>query len=602
MTAASRPEDGGSGTAGAQLAEPAAPSAARPAAPRDLLRSPAMQGVLAFLIYLAAMLETPFRPILVRASQSLLDQQSMDPNFYVWGLRWWPYAIGHGLNPLYSHQIAAPAGHSLAWVTTAPPLALVAAPLTLVAGPIVALNLLTAIALPVSAWAAFVLCRRLTGKFWPALAGGAVFGFSAYEVNHAAAGQLNLIYTLLLPILGYLIVVWRDGAIRTRTFVILAAVTMALQFYLMMEIFADLTAILAVALLVGFAVAGRDGRPAVVRLGKFLGLAYVIATAAALPFVAYALTVKAPRPGRVTGMDLASLIIPRPQRAHGIAWLAHAAAGPAQVSNACYVGVPLLLLAVLLAVARWSSTMVRFLTCMLTIILVASIGPVVYLEGRRTWTVPWARLFGLPLARNAYPLRLMLFAYLVLAVAIALYLAAPARRAPWVWARWSLAVLAVAFIGLDTLPVKINPHTTVPTFIASGAYRRQLSPGEIVVVVSGVGNAGMLWQARTDFYMRIAGGYINAGLAHRTDLPRSVQDLSNATPSSVAKFEQFVRTGHVGAILLDAYHEPKWVGIFWRVGLKGHRIGNVIVYQTNGCQSCHAVDWAQLGKQAPAAT
>ncbi|HEY2078262.1 MAG TPA: hypothetical protein VGH53_18175, partial [Streptosporangiaceae bacterium] len=391
MTAASRPEDGGSGKAGAQLAEPAEPSAARPAAPRDLLRSPAVQGVLAFLIYLAAMLETPFRPILVRASQSLLDQQSMDPNFYVWGLRWWPYAIGHGLNPLYSHQIAAPAGHSLAWVTTAPPVALVAAPLTLIAGPVVALNLLTAIALPVSAWAAFVLCRRLTGRFWPALAGGAVFGFSAYEVNHAAAAQLNLIYSLLLPILGYLIVVWRDGAIRTRTFVILAAATIALQFYLMMEIFADLTAILAVSLLAGFAVAGRDGRAEVVRLGKFLGLAYLIAAAAALPAVVYALGVQAPRPiENATGMDLASIVIPRPQGTFGIAWLAHAAARPALVSNACYVGVPLLLLVVVLAVTRWSSTMVRFLTCMLAFIMVASIGPVVYLEGGRTWLLPWS--------------------------------------------------------------------------------------------------------------------------------------------------------------------------------------------------------------------
>ena len=55
----------------------------------------------------------------------------MDPNFYVWCLRWWPYAVVHGLNPLYTHQIAAPAGHSLAWVTTVPPLALLAAPLTL---------------------------------------------------------------------------------------------------------------------------------------------------------------------------------------------------------------------------------------------------------------------------------------------------------------------------------------------------------------------------------------------------------------------------------------------------------------------------------------
>src|SRR6202007_2128878 len=239
MTAIGDPEDGRPGKAGAQLAEPPSQPAASSAAPRDLLRSPVLQGVLAFLIYLAAFLETPFRPILLHASQAVMDQKSMDPNFYVWGLRWWPFAIGHGLNPFYTDQIGAPAGHSLVWVTTAPPVVLLAVPLTLIAGPVAALNLLTAISLPVSAWAAFVLCRRLTGKFWPALAGGAVFGFSAYEVNHAAAGQLNLIYSLLLPILGYLIVLWRDRATTTRTFVILAGLVMALQFYPLMEVFAD---------------------------------------------------------------------------------------------------------------------------------------------------------------------------------------------------------------------------------------------------------------------------------------------------------------------------------------------------------------------------
>jgi len=602
MTAIGDPGDGRPGKAGAQLAEPPGQSTPSPAAPRDLLRSPVLQGVLAFGIYLAAFLETPFRPILLHASQAVMDQKSMDPNFYVWGLRWWPYAIGHGLNPFYTHQIAAPAGHSLVWVTTAPPVALLAVPLTLIAGPVAALNVLTALSLPVSAWAAFVLCRRLTGKFWPALAGGAVFGFSAYEVNHAAAGQLNLIYSLMLPILGYLIVLWRDRAIGTRTFVILAGLAMALQFYLMMEIFADLTAILAVSLLVGIALAGRDGRPEILRLARAIGLAYVIAAVLAVPDVAYALTVKAPRPAPLTEMDLASLIVPRPERTFGISWLGQAAAGPAHVSNACYVGVPLLLLVVLLAVTRWSSTMVRFLTCMLAVIVVAAIGPVVYLEGSRTWMVPWARLFHLPLVRNAYPLRLMLFAYLVLAVATAVYLASPARRVPWAWARWSLAVLVVASVGLDTLPIKDTTYTSVPKFISKGDYRRQLSPGEIVVVVSEVGNAGMLWQAQSDFYMRIAGGYINAGLAQRTDLPQSVQDLSSATPDRVAKFEQFVRTGHVGAILLDAGHEPKWVGIFWRIGLRGHRIGNVIVYKTDGCRSCRAVGWAQLGRPAPAAT
>jgi hypothetical protein len=584
MTAVSHPEDGLPGKAGAQLVEPGQRRAASSAAPRDVLRSPVLQGVTALALYLLVWLLTSARGLIEHLSWAQLDQKSMDPNFYVWSLRWWPYAIGHALNPFFTNQIEAPAGHSLAWVTTAPPVVLLAVPLTLIAGPIVALNVLTAIALPVSAWAAFVLCRRLTGQFWPALVGGAVFGFSAYEVNHGAAGQLNLTYSLLLPILAYLIIVWRDGAISTRTFVILAGLTMAAQFYLFLETFADLTAILVVSLLVGFALAGPAGRPAVARLAKFIGLAYAIAVAAALPYLTYVLSVKTPKLTAGSGLDLASLIVPRPQRTFGIAWLADMAHGPVRASEAGYVGVPLLLLVVLLAVTCWSSKMVRFLTCMLAFIVVAAFGPALYVEGRDVAGLPWGALWGLPILRNAYPSRLMVFAYLALAVATALYLAGPARRIPW--ARWSLAVLVIVFIALDTPSLSLAPRSTVPAFMSSGQYRRQLSPGEIVAVVSEVGNAGMLWQAQSGFYMRVAGGYINQAITRGSDLPDPVQDLSSATPAIVAQFEQFVRTDHVGAILLDARHDPKWVGVFRRMGLRGHRIGNVVVYPTNGCKAC----------------
>jgi hypothetical protein len=540
----------------------------------------------ALALYLLAWLLTSAFGLIHNLTRAQLDQKSMDPNFYTWGLRWWPYAIGHGLNPLYTHELGGLAGHSLAWVTTVPPLALLATPLTLLAGPLVSFNLLTAIALPVSAWAAFVLCRRLTGKFWPALVGGAVFGFSAFEMNHSAAGQLNLTYSLLLPILAYLVLLWRDGSIGTRTFVILAGLAMALQFYLMVETFAGLTGVLAVSLLVGFALAGRDGRPEIARLARVVGLAYVLAAVLAAPYLAYMLADKTPTLTDATGMDVASLVVPRTGRTLGIGWLARAAAEPSRVSEACYVGVALLLLVVLLAVTSWSSKIVRFLTCMLAFLLVASLGPALYVEGTDVVSLPWAGLWRLPIVRNAYPSRLMLFAYLVLAVATALWLAGPARRVPW--ARWTLAVLVVAFIALDTPTISVAPRTTVPAFISSGQYHSQLSPGETVVVVSDVGNAGMLWQAQSDFYMRIAGGYINQAITRGSDLPASVQDLAHSTPARIAQFERFVKARHVGAILLDARHEPLWVGIFRRIGLAGHRIGDVVVYPTNGCHSCRS--------------
>jgi len=316
MTAISLPEDGLPGQAGAQLVEHKELETSSPAAGRDRFRSPALQGGLAFVVYLTVWLTTAFRPIIAHPTQALLDQDSQDPNLFVWFMRWWPYAIGHGLNPLYTHEIGGPGPvhHTLAWVTSVPPLSLLAAPLTVAAGPLVSFTLLTAIALPVSAWAAFVLCRRLTGEFWPSLVGGAVFGFSAFEMNHGAAGQLNLAYSLLLPILAYLVLVWRDGSIRTRTFVLLAGLTMALQFYLTVEIFADMTAMLAVSLLVGFALAGPAGRPEIARLARVVGLAYVIAAVLAGPYVAFMLHAKAPKLKHAAGMDLASLVIPRPGR------------------------------------------------------------------------------------------------------------------------------------------------------------------------------------------------------------------------------------------------------------------------------------------------
>jgi hypothetical protein len=597
MAPLSRHDEGQAAAPGAAVADTVQSAPVPPARPRDWYRRPSVQGLAALAFYVGIWLTTSGRYLVMHPlGDAHLDQVSQDPNFYTWCLRWWPYAIGHGLNPFFTHLVRAPVGHSLAWVTAIPPIALLATPLTLTAGPIVTFNLLVILAPPLAGWAAFVLCRRITRKFWPSLAGGAVFGFSAYEMNHIAAGQLNLTYSLLLPILAYLVVVWRDGAIRARTFVILAGLTMAVQFYLFLETFADLTALLAVSVVVGVAVAGRARRPEVLRLARYLGYAYAIALLLALPYLAYALTIKAPVLQADTNLDLMSLVVPRPSSAARIPWLYRLAWEPIRSSNAGYVGIPLLVLAIWLAVTSWSSRLVRFLAGMLAFVILASFGSALDFGGGQVFAFPWARLWQLPVVRNAYPSRLMLFAYLALAVMTALWLARPQAGR---WLRGSLAVLVVAALVQDAGAIDIYPHSTLPTFMSSGEYRKHLSPGETVVVVSDVGNAGMLWQAESGFYVRLAGGYINQAITKGSDLPRPVQRLAKATPESVARFESYVRDAKIGAILIDRKHEPKWIGIFWRVGLKGYYSGDVIVYPVDGCRSCRALGSAQIGHGHP---
>jgi hypothetical protein len=557
---------------------------------RPTLKSPTLQGGIAFLVYLAIWVSTVARALAFHPSLAQLDQGNMDPNFFVWCLRWLPYALLHGLNPLYSSQIAAPVGSSLAWATTVPPLGLVAAPLTLTAGPVVSFSVLTALAPPLSAWAAFVLCRRLTSKFWPALVGGAVFGFSAYETRASAAGQLDLAYSLLLPILAYLVVAWWQRSISPRTYVILSAATLTAQFYLFTETFADLTAILTISLVIGFAVAGRAYRPMVLRLARFTAVAYATALLLAAPYLVNVLAAKAPTPVMFTAMDLASFVMPRAGSIHCIRWLTHSAANVIPVSTAGYIGVPLLVLAMLLAIVNWQSRLVRFLTCMLIFIMAASLGPAVYMDGRRIAALPWGGLYDLPVVRNAWMSRLMVFAFLALAVATAQWLAGSGRLQRLT--RWPLAVLVIGAVALNAFPAVASGKSAVPAFISSGRYRSELSPGEIVVVVSNVSNAGMLWQAQSGFYMRLAGGYVNMGYQRPADLrladvPVPVQDLLRDTPASVESFEAYVKNNNVGAILLDARQEPsRWARIFARVGLAGNLVGNVVVYPTGDCRRC----------------
>ena len=147
------------------------------------LRRPALQGLLALALYFVIFVVAYAFPLLRHPGLPQVWQSKVDPNFYIWSWRWWPYAISHGLNPLHSRQIGAPAGLDLSWATTTPAVAVLMAPVTVLFGPIASFNLTLLLAAPFSGWAAFVAARRLTGQFWIALMAGAVYGFSWYEVG-----------------------------------------------------------------------------------------------------------------------------------------------------------------------------------------------------------------------------------------------------------------------------------------------------------------------------------------------------------------------------------------------------------------------------------
>jgi hypothetical protein len=576
-----------------------AAAALPPAHPAGLrVPGPALQGLFALVIYLAVFIVGFGLALVGGLDQANVGQHFVDPNLFIWLWRWWPYAVSHGIDPLYSNQIGAPAGWNLAaWTTTTPSVALLMWPVTAAFGPITSFNLTLLLAPPTAAWAAFVAARRLTGRFWPALLGGTVYGFNIYEQAHNVSGQPNVSVTLLFPLLVYLVLLWWDGTLGRTGFMIWMAVALALEFYTFTEGFLDVALVMAAALVIGFAVAGRTARRTVARLAGLIAISYVGAVLLALPYLLVELLnlpAGLTRNSPSYSLSLVALILPRADRIWGLASVSefsrlHPAAG--------YVGIPLLALLLVFAVVTWSSKVTRLLVITFAVIIALSAGPDLVVAGKPAFALPWSGLWNLPIARSVESARFILFGYLVLAFVLALWLAAPVGSRLLLAARWGLAVLALAaiFANLPTLAEAVVPPppdyrpavpslqatNTLPAFITDGLYRRYLKPGETVVVLSHRGNAGMLFQADTDFYFRLAGGFINASLNSVDALPVPVALLSDPSPAREQGFFSYIRGAGVGAIIVERAWSEKWMYVFGKLGLQGTTVGGVTVYRTN---------------------
>jgi hypothetical protein len=140
--------------------------------------------------------------------------------------------------------------------------------------------------------------------------------------------------------------------------------------------------------------------------------------------------------------------------------------------------------------------------------------------------------------------------------------------------------------------------TEIPSFFTKGTYKSYIKPGERIVILSDRGNAGMLFQAYTGFYFKIAGGFLNSSFPTSTNdpettpanlesaVPSEVQDLSDLPPSSgkqrVYAFEEWVQQQHIGAIVVeDAWAQSWMLSVFNgnRIDFKPEQLGGVTLYQ-----------------------
>jgi hypothetical protein len=504
----------------------------------------------------------------------IIAADQIDSSQFMWFFAWWPHAVLHGLDPFVSHAMFAPEGVNLTWSAAMPGPSIVLAPVTLAAGPIVSWNVIGLAAPALSAWTAFLLCRHVTGRVGPSLAGGYVFGFSPYMLLNLT-GAPNLAFTALLPVLVWLVLRYVEGRIGPRGFVVATAVALAAQLSISTEVLATATLFGAVALALAAALMA-DMRPALRETAVLLVLAYVGAAILASPFLYFFLTGQHYPAGATNfNADVAAYVLPSPRMA--ITRHAPAFAG---ADTQPYLGLPLIAALVAGAWLGRRRRSVQLLVGVLVAAALCSLGTHIYVAGHRTGVPgPWWLLGRLPILRYAIPVRLSVYVALAAAVMTAIFLSG-ADRAP---ARWALAVLAVAFILPDIGNAAWNTPVRDPAFFAHNTYRRYLAPTDRVLTIPAWG-PNARWQADTGFAFTLAAGYRgNPFPASYTRYPIWNTFLTGQLPPGyAAQLRRFVRAKGVSAVIVDATAAGPWRRLFGTLGVRPVTVGGVVLYRLHG--------------------
>jgi hypothetical protein len=509
-----------------------------------------------------------------------------DPSVYMWFFVWWPYAIAHRINPFVTRLLWAPAGFNLTWTAVGPLAPLVAAPVTLEFGPVVAYNLLSILSPDLAAWTAFLLCRRITHRYAPALAGGYLFGFSAYMLAQSRA-HLALVLVFPIPIAVSLALMRFEERIGARAFTLMLAAVLAGQFICSLEILATMTlcGALAVALAIFFTTG--EARARIRALIVPIAASYVITAFAMLPYLYFFVQPGFPRVNSPAAYssDLLNFIIPTPVNAIGnlapLAALSVRFPGN-QLEAGAYVGLPLLAIAILSGIAQWREPLSRTLTVFMLVAAVATLGPRLHIAGATLFGMPWKVMQHLPLINNVLPARLAMYISLGLAIVTSRWLSSP-QVAP------AVKAVAVALIALFLCPnlsasFWVEPVGTPEFFTASRfSYRQYLLPDEIAVVLPfGLNGHSMLWQAESAMYFRMAGGYTGLTPREFESWPIiNAFETSTSLPDAPMQLLAFMAAHETSIVIVDDAHTPRWAPILSAIDPSPLRTGGVALYRAS---------------------
>ena len=513
---------------------------------------------------------------------------SQDPRAMIWFLAWWPHAIASGINPLLTHAIWAPTGYNLAWQTCIPLAGVLASPLTLTLGSVASFNILCVLSLPLNASCMFILCRYLTGNYWASLMGGYVFGFSAFMLGRMAFGHLPLLLAFPVPLIVYVAARRFAEQMTERTFVLVLTLLLVTQFLLFIEIYATMTMLGALALVLGWSFGAMDARRRILALVRPIIYSYGIATVLVSPYLYYfyffnfGLLGKSLWLPSIYSTDLLNFVVPTQANELGkIAFLksiSTAFSGSIADNGSC-LSLPLVALSVHYAYRHWREPLGRLLTWCLIVVAILTLGPIPHVAGHTLHLLlPWSLLERLPVLNQALPVRLSMYAFLVLALIVSQWLATATTRPGFKIA----FVASVIIFNAPNLSAAfwVRPAST-PAFFRDNLYRQYLRKGETVVILPFADQGyGALWQAQTQMYFNMAEGDLSAWPDYFLKWPivESFR-IRSYVPDASGQLKVFLAAHDVGVVIVADRDLADWQPLLSTLGVAPVRVGGVSLYR-----------------------
>ncbi|HYT46744.1 MAG TPA: hypothetical protein VEP90_30740 [Methylomirabilota bacterium] len=450
---------------------------------------------------------------------SYIGTSSHDQLQFIWTLYWWPYAISHHINPFFSTFIWHPYGTDLSIApASVPGASFIALPITLIFGPVASYNLLIIVGSALSAFFTFLITNYLTKSYKAGVIAGLLFGFSTYQFVQVT--HLHVELTFLLPLIGYLFVLFWEKKIHSIAFILLVGSCLTLQYLFAIEAFVTLTFFIGLSCII-FLLVYPEHCKKLMHFSIYLSGAYIFCIILLSPFIYFGLKNKIPT-GPIYStirysIDPLNFIIPTKATyigANAFAQLSSTFLGNI-TENSGYLGIPALGIIIIYTVKNWHEKMTRVLFFILLCFMILSLGPKLHIAGYSTLTLPEYYLNKFPVINQVLPDRLTVYIFFVASLLIGLWAGKnltslrTGRKDLTLSFKYMLIVFTLLFIFPNVRGGTARTDITIPYFFTSGIYKNYIHRGDNVLFLPYAGSGdSMLYQEYTNMYFNLAEGYV----------------------------------------------------------------------------------------------